>query len=287
MGGNRDPTLASSMAETDGRRSKRAVSPVDHVRDEPEHRHQKDEGEPKDTINPRNPGVLVHSWRDEEECDVEREEERPERNRRARRGRLKRDRDVCQDDGHLDHSTARSRSRGIPSSNIYIIMHEFAKPTGGEAAGRADHGRIAARPGNGLVHHRDSFLPVSLCGYPFARRGGDPDHRGRRPGDKGAARNVSWLSARIRVPSVHSASSGPTRSTGCRCSRSASRRGAGSVLHELRFADRDRDLVLPELRRPRRTLTRSAMPLWRADFFPPPVAPGRDAPGRACYKRTP
>src|SRR3989442_357073 len=37
----------------------------------------------------------------------------------------------------------------------------------GEAAGRADHGRIAARPGNGLVHHRDSFLPVSLCGIPL------------------------------------------------------------------------------------------------------------------------
>src|SRR2546428_630497 len=146
MGGNRDPTLASSTAETDGRRSKRAVSPVDHVRDEPEHRHQKDEGEPEDTIHPTDPGVLVHPQRDEEECDVEREEEQPERDRRARRGRLKRDRDVCQDDGHLDHSTARSRSRGIPSSNIYIIMHEFAKPTGGEAAGRADHGRIAARP---------------------------------------------------------------------------------------------------------------------------------------------
>src|SRR2546427_2503492 len=122
MGGNRVPTLASSTAETDGRRSKRAVAPVDHVRDEPEHRHQKDEGEPKDTIHPTDPGVLVHPKRDEEECDVEREEEQPERDRRARRGRLKRDRDVCQDDGHLDHSTARSRSRGIPSSNIYIIF---------------------------------------------------------------------------------------------------------------------------------------------------------------------
>src|SRR2546427_12716352 len=30
----------------------------------------------------------------------------------------------------------------------------------GEATGRADHGRIAARPGSRLVHHRD---PVFLC----------------------------------------------------------------------------------------------------------------------------
>src|SRR2546426_2505996 len=157
----------------------------------------------------------------------------------------------------------------------------------GEAAGRADHGRIAARPGNGLVHHRDSFLPVSLCGYPFARRGGHPDHRGRRPGDEGAARNVSWLSARIRVPSVHSVSSGPTRSTGCRCSRSAFRRGDGSVLHELRFADRDRDLVLPELRRPRRTLTRRAMPLWRRHLPRPPVPPGILARGGASNRTVP
>ena len=35
-----------------------------------------------------------------------------------------------------------------------------------------------------------------------------------------------------------------------------------SLLHQLRLAGRDRDLVLPELRDPRRHLSRRAMPLW-------------------------
>src|SRR5207245_8184268 len=64
-------------------------------------------------------------------------------------------------------------------------------------------------------------------------------------------------------PPYHSASSGRTRSTGCQRGSSASRGRDGSFLHELRFAEADRDLVLPELRRPRRAVNRRAMPLWR------------------------
>src|SRR5436309_3784786 len=112
-------------------RSKRAISTVDEVRDQSEHRDQEHDGEPKEAVHAANPGVLVDPQPDEQEGDVQAEKEKPESDGRARRGRLERGRDVSQNDGHLAHPTTRSLSRGIPASNIYIIMREFVESTGG------------------------------------------------------------------------------------------------------------------------------------------------------------
>ena len=150
-----------------------------------------------------------------------------------------------------------------PQAIFISLCTNLRRQREGEATGRADHGRIAARPGRRLVHHRDPVFPVSLRRHPPARRRGYPDHRGGRASDQDASRDVSRVSARLCVSSVPSASSGRTRSTGCQRGSSASRGRDGSFLHELRFADRDRDLVLPELRHPRRAVNRRAMHLWR------------------------
>src|SRR5207244_11126172 len=56
---------------------------------------------------------------------------------------------------------------------------------------------------------------------------------------------------------------------------SASHRGDGSLLHKLRLAGRDRDVILPELRDPPRHVSRRAMPLWRDSLLRRTVPPWR------------
>src|SRR6266571_5407369 len=125
----------------------------------------------------------------------------------------------------------------------------------GEASDRTELGRVTTRPGSRLDRRGNLLFSVSLRGHPPAHCRRHPAHRPWRAGDEGHAPDVSRLSAGLCVSVVYSAASGPTRPTGRRPSRSGSRGRDGSFLHELRFADRDRDLVLPELRRPPCTLT--------------------------------
>src|SRR5438093_4656073 len=147
-----------------GRLLQRTISSVDHVSHESKHGHQEHDGEPEEVVHAANPGVLVHPERDEQEGDVEREEEEPEPDRRGRRGRLKRDRDVSQDDGHLAHPRCGLCRAASPKP--YLYQYERMSASAREGNGRREAtAAFVYSLGAGvltLVDARDAFMAQTL-----------------------------------------------------------------------------------------------------------------------------
>src|SRR2546425_6164438 len=126
----------------------------------------------------------------------------------------------------------------------------------GGSTGRTDHRRTAARPRGGFVGDRNPVFPLSLHRHPAPDRRGHSHRRRGWAGDEVSADDVPRVSSSVRISALRATIASCPTGTAPSGRGAASVRGDRSLLHKLRLAGRDRDLVLPELRDPRRRVSR-------------------------------
>src|SRR2546426_5443439 len=175
----------------------------------------------------------------------------------------------------------------FPQAIFISLCANSSKRREGDSSDRADQGRLAAGHWRRPVGHRSPVLPLPLHRHPSSDAGGHPTRRGGRAGDNAPSADVPGVPGPLWISAVRAATAGSPTRTDRKGRGSASHRGDGSLLHKLRLAGRDRDVILPELRDPPRHMSRRAMPLWRGRLLPRTEPPGKGSRDRGFSKKPP
>src|SRR2546427_6664796 len=175
----------------------------------------------------------------------------------------------------------------FPQAIFISLCANSSKRREGDSSGRADHGRPAAGHWRRPVGHRSPVLPLPLHRHPSPDRGGHPHRRGGGAGDEVPSADVPGVPGPLWISAVCAAAAGSPTRTDREGRGAASHRGDGSLLHKLRLAGRDRDVILPELRDPPRHVSRRAMPLWRGPLLRPTRPPRKGPTDWGFSKKTP